>query len=152
MCYRRDTIAVDAEPGGERVVGPARRGDVAPALFVIDHDPISLDMLLSGLLRRFGKDFMVRGESSPEMALASLEELAAEEQPVALLIVEGAALGILACAHNLHPSAKRVLLVDRDYSSTSPAVQAIMLGRADYDIARPWADAETMYLGTSEDV
>ena len=138
MFYRRDTAAVDAQPRG------------APVLFVIDHDPTSLDMLLSGLLRRFGKDFTVRGESSPEMALAALEELAAEEEPVALLIVEGAALGTLACAHNLHPSAKRVLLVDRDYSSTSPAVQAIMLGRADYHIVRPWADAETMYQAMSE--
>jgi thioredoxin reductase (NADPH) len=50
----------------------------------------------------------------------------------------------------LHPLAKRVLLVDRDYSSTSPAVQAIILGHADYHIVRPWPDAEVMYRAMSE--
>src|SRR5262249_45328800 len=38
-------------------------------------------------------------------------------------------------------------MVDRDYSSTSAAVQAITLGRADYHLVRPWADEEMM-LGT----
>ena len=56
----------------------------------------------------------------------------------------------LARAHELHPRAKRVLLVDRDYSSTSPAVQAMALGRADYHIVRPWADDEMMYGAMSE--
>ena len=56
----------------------------------------------------------------------------------------------LAQAHELYPRAKRVLLVDRDYSSTSPAVQAIALGRADYHLVRPWADDEMMYRAMSE--
>src|SRR2546421_438415 len=112
-----------------RAIGPARRAEVQPVLFVIDHDPVSLEVLLSDLSRRFGKDFTLRGESSPEVALYVLEELSVAEQPVALLFVDDAALGILARAHKLHPAAKRVLLVDRDYTSSSPAVQAIMLGR-----------------------
>jgi thioredoxin reductase (NADPH) len=53
-------------------------------------------------------------------------------------------------AHQLHPRAKRVLLVDRDYSATSPAVQAITLGHADYHIVRPWIDDEMMYRAMSE--
>jgi thioredoxin reductase (NADPH) len=57
---------------------------------------------------------------------------------------------MLARAHELHPAAKRVLLVDRDYSSTSPAVQAMTLGRADFHIVRPWMDDEMMYLAMSE--
>ncbi len=56
----------------------------------------------------------------------------------------------LARAHELHPRAKRVLLVDRDYSSTSPAVQAMTLGRADYHIVRPWSDDEVMYGAVTE--
>src|SRR5205085_5318166 len=50
----------------------------------------------------------------------------------------------------LQPGAKRVLLVDRDYSSTSPAVQAIALGRADYQLVRRWTDEEMMYGAMSE--
>lgn len=121
-----------------------------PVLFVIDHDPSSLDVLLSDLSRRFGNDFALRGETSTEAALAALQEMAAASEPVALLLVDDAAPDFLARAHELHPGAKRVLLVDRDYSSTSPAVQAMALGRADYHIVRPWADNESMYRAMSE--
>ncbi len=123
---------------------------VLPVLFVVDRDPISLDVLLSDLSRRFGNDFTVRGETSPEAALAALQEMAAANEPVALLLVDDAASEFLAHAHELHPRAKRVLLVDRDYSSTSPAVQAMTLGRADYHIVRPWVDDEMMYRAMSE--
>ena len=48
-----------------------------PVLFVVDHDPNSLDAMLSDLSGRFGRDFAVRGETSPEAALAALGEIAA---------------------------------------------------------------------------
>jgi thioredoxin reductase (NADPH) len=126
------------------------RSVVLPVLFVVDQDPNSLDVLLSDLSRRFGNDFALRGETSPEAALAALQEMAAANEPVALLLVDDTAPEFLARAHELHPGAKRVLLVDRDYTSTSPAVQAIALGRADYHIVRPWADNEMMYRAMSE--
>jgi thioredoxin reductase (NADPH) len=121
-----------------------------PVLFVLDHDPNSLDVLLDDLERRFGHDFAVRGDTSPEAALAALKAMAKANDAVALLLVEDNAPDFLARAHELHPRAKRVLLVDRDYSSTSPAVQAMTLGRADYHIVRPWADDESMYGAMSE--
>jgi thioredoxin reductase (NADPH) len=121
-----------------------------PVLFVVDHDPKSLDALLSDLSRRFGNDFTVRGDASPEAALVVLQELAAAHEPVALLLVDDTASDFLLRAHELHPRAKRVLLVDRNYSSTSPAVQAITLGQAEYHIVRPWADHEGMYRAMSE--
>jgi thioredoxin reductase (NADPH) len=118
---------------------------VLPVLFVVDHDSNSLGVLLSDLSRRFGNDFTVRGETSPEAAHTALREMAAANEPVALLLVDDAASDFLARAHELHPRAKRVLLVDRNYSSTSPAVQAMTLGHVDYHIVRPWADDEMMY-------
>src|SRR5205085_6777287 len=96
-----------------------------PVLFVVDHDPASLDAMLSDLSGRFGRDFAVRGETSPEAALAALRDMAVAKEPVALLLVDDAASEFLVPAHELHPRAKRVLLIDRDYSSTSPAVQAM---------------------------
>jgi thioredoxin reductase (NADPH) len=123
---------------------------VLPALFVVDHEVASLEVLLSDLSRRFGAGFAVRGETSSEAALAALHEMAATNVPVALLLVDDAAVDLLARAHEMHPRAKRVLLVDRDYSSTSPAVQAITLGHADYHIVRPWSDDEMMYGPMSE--
>jgi thioredoxin reductase (NADPH) len=131
-------------------IGLGRRRALRSVLFVVDHDPNSLDVLLSDLSRRFGHDFTVTGDTSPEAALAVLQEMAAADEAVALLLVDDPASEFLAQAHELHPWAKRVLLVDRDYSSTSPAVQAMTLGRADYHIVRPWADNETMYRAMSE--
>jgi thioredoxin reductase (NADPH) len=111
-----------------------------PVLFAVDRDEHSLKVLLAGLTRRFGNGFTVAGEVSPATALAALEDMAAADVPVALLLADDGADEFLARAHDLHPGAKRVLLVDRDYTSTSPAVQAMTLGRADYHIVRPWAD------------
>ena len=122
----------------------------APVLFVLDRDRNSLDVLLSDLARRYGNDFTVTGETSPDAALSALWEMTAANERVALLFADAAAADFMARAHELHPLAKRVLLVDRDYSSTSPAVQAIILGHADYHIVRPWPDAEVMYRAMSE--
>ncbi len=121
-----------------------------PLLFVLDHDPNSLEGMLSDLSGRFGNDFAVQGETSPEAALAALAEIAAADEPVALLLVDDVSSDFLARAHQLHPRAKRVLLIDRDYTSTSPAVQAMTLGRADYHIVRPWSDDEVMYGAVTE--
>jgi thioredoxin reductase (NADPH) len=129
---------------------PTRSPSNLPVLFVVDRDRTSLDALVADLSRRFGNDFMVRGETSSRAALGVLRELAAANEPVAVLLVDDGASDVLACGHELHPSAKRVLLVDRDYTSTSPAVQAMTLGRADYHIVRPWADEETVYRAMSE--
>ena len=133
-----------------RTIGSANGRAVAPVLFVLDDDPTSLDVLLSDLARRFGNDFTVTGDTSPATALSALEQMAAANEPVALLLVNDAAVDFLERAHELHPQAKRVLLVDRDYSSMSPAVQAITLGHADYHIVRPWMDDEAMYRAMSE--
>ncbi|MGH3662084.1 MAG: FAD-dependent oxidoreductase [Micromonosporaceae bacterium] len=121
-----------------------------PVIFVVDHDASSLRVLLADLARRFGKTFTVTGADSPEAALVKVKELARAQEPIALLIVDDDSIDLLARAHELSPHAKRVLLVDRDYSSTSPVVQAIALGRADYHIVRPWADDETLYRAVSE--
>jgi thioredoxin reductase (NADPH) len=123
---------------------------VLPVLFVVDHEPQSLAVVVGDLARRFGNDFTVRGETSPAAALAALQGLAAAGDPVALLLVDDGAPDVLARAHELHPQAKRVLLVDRDYSTTSPAVQAMVLGRADFHIVRPWLDDELMYRAMGE--
>src|SRR2546421_7960010 len=94
---------------------------VLPRLLVVDHDRSSLDVLVADLSRRFGKGFSVEGETTLETALAALEAMAAAREPVALLLLgrtasDDAASDFLARMRDLHPQAKRVLLVDRDYS------------------------------------
>jgi len=95
------------------------------AIFVMDEDHTALQTLLTDLRRRFGSGFAVAGEQTREAAIAALEDMATAATPVALLLVDAACGDVLDRAHELHPGAKRVLLVDRDYSTTSPAVQAM---------------------------
>jgi thioredoxin reductase (NADPH) len=121
-----------------------------PVLVVFDRNQRSRELMVAGLTRRFGNDFTVTGEASPATALAALENMATTDIPVALVLADDDSESFLGRAHQLHPGAKRVLLVDRNYTATSPAVQAMTLGRADYHIVRPWADEEMMFATMSE--
>jgi thioredoxin reductase (NADPH) len=126
-----------------------------PVLFVIDDDAGVVHALQDDLSRRFGEDFRVIAESSAAAGLAMLRELAGDHEPVALLIVdhdmsEMSGVGFLACAHELHPLAKRVLLVERDYSARNPVIQAMTLGQADYHITKPWMLEQDLLRPISE--
>jgi thioredoxin reductase (NADPH) len=125
-----------------------------PVLFVIDDDAGTARTLRDDLARRFGEDFRVIGETSAAAGLSVLRGLAELHEPVALLIVDDnlnvmPGVDFLARAHELHPLAKRVLLVERDYSARSPIVQAMTLGQADYHITKPWILEQTLYREVS---
>ena len=126
-----------------------------PIIFVIDDDAGVVHALRGDLSRRFSQDFAVIGESSAVTGLATLRELADDHQTVALLIVdhnmtEMPGTDFLAQAHQLHPQAKRVLLVERDYSVRSPVVRAMTLGQADYHLTKPWMLEQDLYRVISE--
>ena len=126
-----------------------------PVLFVIDDDPGVMHALREDIGRRFGRDFQVVGETSATAGLARLRALADGRETVALLIVdhqmaEMAGVEFLQRAHELHPAARRVLLVERDYSAHSPVVQAMTLGQADYHITKPWLLELDLYRELSE--
>ncbi len=126
-----------------------------PVLFVIDDDLGVVHALRDDLHRRFGEDFRVLGESSVAAGLVTLRELADAHDTVALLIVdddmpEMSGTDFLARAHALHPLAKRVLLVERDYSVRSSVVQAMTLGQADYHLTKPWMLEQDLYRLISE--
>ncbi len=126
-----------------------------PVLFLLDDDAGVVRALRDDLSRRFGEDFRVIGESSPASGLATLRGLARGGDPVALLIVDHSmsempGVEFLARAHEMHPQAKRVLLVERDYSARSPVVQAMTLGQADYHLIKPWMLEQDLYRVISE--
>jgi thioredoxin reductase (NADPH) len=126
-----------------------------PVLYVIDDDPGVVRALREDLGRRFSRDFRVLADGHVASGLANLRELAARHENVALLIVDHdmpdmAGTDFLACAHQLHPLAKRVLLVERDYSARSPVVQAMTLGQADYHLTKPWLLEPDLYRAISE--
>ena len=131
-----------------------RRRRARPVLFVIDDDLGVVQALRDDLGQRFGEDFRVIGESSSAAGLAALRRLADEHQRVALLIADHGmspmtGVDFLAQAHEMHPLAKRVLLVERDYSARSPIVQAMTLGQADYHLTKPWGLEQDLYRDIS---
>jgi thioredoxin reductase (NADPH) len=119
-----------------------------PILFLVNDQGRVLDALAGDLARRFGVDYRILSERSPAAALATLAQLAAESQEVALLIAaqpmrEMPGVDFLVRAHELQPTAKRVLLVGRrDWSSTNPAVRAMTLGQIDDYLFEPWLPLE----------
>jgi thioredoxin reductase (NADPH) len=117
-------------------------------LFLVNEDRAVLEALAGDVGRRFGADHEVVAERSPLAALSTLRQLAARSQAVALLLAGQRLAGMsgiefLVAAHELHPAAKRVLLVERgDYSAAHPAVRAMTVGQIDYHLFAPWQPAE----------
>ena len=118
-----------------------------PLIMVID-DPVTVEALAGDLRRRFGGDYEVVGDSSPTGALVTLEHLKAAGESVALLIVGQwlpgvTGLEVLAQAHDLHPKARRVVLITYGDSSVSEAILTGMtLGQIDDYFAKPWGPPE----------
>ena len=125
-------------------------------LVVADHQPL-LDGLAGDLGRRFGGGYRILAERSPAAALATMERLATDPDPVALVIAarrmqDQDGLALLLRAHELLPSAKRVLLEHRgEWTSGEPVVRAMTLGQVDYVLFRPWLPIEQyLYLPVTE--
>src|SRR5919107_4062524 len=128
-----------------------------PVVLVIAENDEVRDGLSADLRRRFAADYRVVGAASPTTALTMLTELARAAEGVTLLIAderltEMSAVDFLVRAHELHPAAKRVLLVGRgDWSSAHPAISAMALGQIDYHLYNPWRPLERiLYAAVSE--
>jgi thioredoxin reductase (NADPH) len=126
-----------------------------PVIFLVADEAPVLDALTKDLLRRFGGDCRILSERSPAAGLDALAQLAARQDQVALLIAdqqlpEMTGIEFLARAHELHPAAKRVLLVERDYTATNPIVPAMMLGKIDYHLVKPWVPELGLYPAVCE--
>ena len=126
-----------------------------PILFLVSSDASVRSTLESDLDRRFGNDTRIVGAEDPAGGLTQLAELADAEAPVALVIADQrladkTGIEFLASAHDLHPVAKRILLVERDYTAANPIVPAMMLGQIDYHLVKPWFPDHGLYPAVSE--
>jgi len=126
-----------------------------PILFLVASERALRTALERDLSRRFAADCRIVCEESAEAGLRRLEALAGDSQPVALLLADqriGGMSGVdfLARAHALHPSAKRILVVERDYTTANPIVPAMILGQIDYHLVKPWSPELGLYPAVSE--
>jgi thioredoxin reductase (NADPH) len=129
--------------------------DAAPVILLVSSDTPVLAALEADLGRRFGNDTRIIGTDGPATALRRLAGIAERAEPVALLIAderlpEMTGIEFLTSAHALHPLAKRILLVERDYTAANPIVPAMMLGQIDYHLVKPWSPDHGLYPAVSE--
>jgi thioredoxin reductase (NADPH) len=128
-----------------------------PVIFLVADDARVLDALAGDLGRRFGADFRIVAERSPDAALAALRALADAGEDVALVIAARATaelggLELLLRMRELHPGAKRVLLEHRgEWTAGEPVARAMTLGQLDYVLYHPWKPIEqNLYLPLSD--
>jgi len=126
-----------------------------PIIFLIAHERSVLEALHRDIHKRFGNDYRILCESEPNSALAKLNMWATERELLALIIAdqrmpEMSGVDFLVEAHKLHPAAKRILLVERDYTRANPSVPAMMLGQIDYHLVKPWFPEYGLYPAVSE--
>ena len=115
-------------------------------LLAVDGDPDALSRTEIELTRRYGQDYRVVTESTAADAIADLQRLCEEGEPVALVLAdqclgETPGADLLAQARELHPAVKRGLMIgwgDWANADTSERISTAMtLGKIDYYVLKP---------------
>jgi thioredoxin reductase (NADPH) len=115
-----------------------------PTLVVVDDEDTSRAALARALTTRYGTDYSLLVESSPVVALQSLRNLGAAGEEVAVILAnqemaEMPGATFLPAAHEIHPRARRGLLVPptQNLVARKATAQACALGHADYFLIKP---------------
>ncbi|MGE5282380.1 MAG: FAD-dependent oxidoreductase [Chloroflexota bacterium] len=129
----------------------------APLLLAVEGDPATLARVERELTRRYGGDYRVRAERGAADALRALESLREEGAPVALVLADQWLAGttgaeLLARVKELHPSAKRGLLIEwggwGDADTAEAIFEAMALGRIDYYVLKPQGSPDELFHRT----
>ena len=123
-------------------------------LLAVDEDPDALADVESQLIRRYAHDYRVECLADPAQALSLLTELAQDGEDVALVLAcnppaRTTGIELLDHVRQLHPHAKRALLVPWDTWSdqtTADAIRAsLALGRIDYYVPSPAGSLDEVF-------
>src|ERR1700674_3935340 len=112
-----------------------------PVLLTVDDDPEVLRAIERDLRSRYADRYRIMRASSGSAGLATLRELKARNNPVALLLADQRmpqmdGVNFLSEAMEMHPLAKRALLTA--YADTNAAIDAINEARVHYYLMKPW--------------
>ena len=125
-----------------------------PAIVVVDEDSRALEEVGTQLVQRYACHYRVEAVAGREEAARLLTSLRDEGVEVALVLAGGVVPGggaghLLEQVHQLHPHAKRALLVPSPAWSdaiTAEAVRASMaLGRIDHFVLQPAASPDEVF-------
>jgi thioredoxin reductase (NADPH) len=124
-----------------------------PLILAVDEDPEALERITSEL-QRYARDYKVICGPSTQAALSQLESLRDRDAAVAVVLaargtkeLKGEAL--LERVHELHPHAKRALLIPwggwADEDTADAIRNAMALGHIDYYALKPWAMPDEIF-------
>jgi thioredoxin reductase (NADPH) len=125
-----------------------------PALVVVYDDREVLAALEQALRGRFGADYQIVAAGTPVAALDVLGRLGQAGELVALVLADQWLAGMtgvqfLCRAHELHPTAKRVLFMTYgDAAAGTAGLQAMALGQLDHYLNAPWGPPELQLYPT----
>ena len=128
-----------------------------PLLLTVDADPLQLRRIESELQRAFGSDYGIRGELRAADALATLAGAHERDERVAVVLVDEKIPDddrgrIFATARNLHPEARRAMLVPwgawADRVSAQRILQGVAVGDIDYYVLKPWTNRDELFHRT----
>jgi thioredoxin reductase (NADPH) len=126
-------------------------------MLVVEDESSALERIREELRRRYGSDYQVVCEKSPQRALARLEAMRERGEELALVLAdqwmpEVTGENLLARAKTLHPNAKRAMLVDWGAWAHHPTAEAILrsmaLGHIDYYVLKPWRTRDEYFHRT----
>jgi thioredoxin reductase (NADPH) len=126
--------------------------EALPLILAIDDEPEALTRITSEL-QRYARDYRVVCGPSAESALRQLETMRNEGEQVALVLAAKSANlkgeTLLAEVHDLHPHAKRGLLIPWGGWSDDEIAHAIrnamVLGHIDYYVLKPWSTPDELF-------
>ena len=124
-----------------------------PVLLAVDSDRDILAAIKRDLSRRFAADYRIVTADTPEGAFA---ELNVDDQVAVVIAGQWLAgttgVEFLNACHQLHPAAKRLILVAQgDIVAGRAAVRTMALGQLDHYLNKPWGDPEfELYPTVSE--
>ena len=127
--------------------------DERPLIFAVDEDGTAI----TRELQRYARDYRVICGPSTDAALVQLERLREAGEHVALVLAArgtGELRGedLLARVHELHPHAKRGLLIEwggwTDPDTARCIRDAMMRGYIDYYVLKPWAEPDELFHRT----
>jgi thioredoxin reductase (NADPH) len=126
----------------------------SPVLLVVDEDKVVLEDVATQLDQRYAHDYVIERLSEPGQALRMLAELARSGEEVALVLAGKSLLDatsgeLFDRTRQLHPHAKRALVVPADAWADQPSAEAILgsmaLGRIDYYVPRPAGSLDEVF-------
>ena len=113
-----------------------------PVLLLV-HDPRTRDCVETELRKRYGADYQVITTGSVQETLGVLGQLHDDQRQVSLVLAdqqlpEATGTELLARVRQLHPAARRVLLITwGDQTSAAPILRATVLGDIDAYVVKP---------------